>query len=180
MSEEKLYAVKNDEGKYWDFKDFYGFWELTNVSCSITGREYIAKNAAKKYGGHVVALIEEPEKIVLNKEQAKIVENARDEEFPATYISDSADYDEELLIDAYDNGYTVEKEKRYSVKVPRTDDSYFYKVDDDLCNAGDSFSVNFGDDTSRFTEAEIEHYGLQDCEKVVCADSARTTGEVKD
>lgn len=28
--------------------------------------------------------------------------------------------------------------------------------------------------------AEIEHYGLGDCQKVVCADSARTTGEVKE
>lgn len=25
-----------------------------------------------------------------------------------------------------------------------------------------------------------EHYGLGDCQKVVCADSARTTGEVTD
>nr|DAH80099.1 MAG TPA: hypothetical protein [Caudoviricetes sp.] len=26
MSEEKLYAVKNDEGKYWDFLANSGFW----------------------------------------------------------------------------------------------------------------------------------------------------------
>ena len=116
MGEEKLYAVKNDEGKYWDFKDFDGFWELTNVSCSITGREYIAKNAAKNYGGHVVTLIEEPENVVLTKKQAKIVEDARDFEDSAGYISDSANLaasgEEYLLMKAYVNGYIVEKDKK--------------------------------------------------------------------
>lgn len=111
MSEEKLYAVKNDEGKYWDFKDFYGFWELTNVSCSITGREYIAKNAAKNHGGHVVTLIEEPEKVVLSEKQAEIVEKARVSDFPGSYISSR------LLMEAYVNGYTVAKEKKYLVEL---------------------------------------------------------------
>lgn len=59
------------------------------------------------------------EKLVLSKEQAEIVKNARDEEFPATYISDSAylafSGEEELLMKAYVNGYTVEKEKKYVV-----------------------------------------------------------------
>ena len=40
---------------------------------------------------------------------------------------------------AHANGYTVAKEKKYNVKVPHTDDSYFYKVDDEYCNAGDSY-----------------------------------------
>lgn len=78
MSEEKLYAVKNDEGK-----------------------------------------------VVLTKEQAEIVENAHDEGFPATYISDSANLaaigEEDLLMKAYVNGWTVEKPKRYVLPMPGTD-----------------------------------------------------------
>lgn len=35
MSEEKLYAVKNDEGKYWDF-DSIGFWSLDTSDCPTT------------------------------------------------------------------------------------------------------------------------------------------------
>ena len=171
MSEEKMYAVKNDEGKYWSFNDVDEFWQLDGVICPATLSEAIAKNTAKDYGGHVVTLIEEPKKVVLTKEQAKIIEEAKIHRFPAAHISNNVDdskQEEELLMNAYVNDYSVAKKKHYSVKVPHTDDSYFYKVDDDLCNAGDSFSVNFSDDTSRFTEAEIEHYGLQNCEKVWC------------
>ena len=125
MSEEKLYAVKNDEGK-----------------------------------------------LVLSKEQAEIVENARDEDFPATYISDSADLadfgEEELLMKAYVNGYTVEKEKKYNVKVPHTEDVWYYKS----CN-GNLMTICQLDKRLQitFTEADIEHYGLQDCETKEVADN---------
>ncbi len=71
-------------------------------------------------------------------------------------------------MDAYANGYTVAKEKKYNVKVPHTDDSYFYKVDDEYCNAGDSYYLEGMTDKKWFTDAEIEHYGLGDCEKVWC------------
>lgn len=164
MSEEKLYALKNDDGKYWDF-DCAGFWRREISGCYATNSKIRAEIVADEQGGHVVTLIEEPEKVVLTKEQAEIVERAHTRTFPALFIAENGK-NETLLMEAYVNGYTVAKEKRYSVKVPHTDDSYFYKVDDDLCNAGDSFSVNFNDDTSRFTEAEIKRYGLQDCERV--------------
>ena len=82
-------------------------------------------------------------------------------------------------MNAYVNGYTVENPKPFLVKVPHTDDSYFYKVDDDVCNAGDSFSVNLDDDTSRFTEAEIQHYGLQECEKFEVTDDDKNDCEEK-
>ena len=107
MSEEKLYAVKNDEGKYWDI-GMPPWWD--DKTGSVFKRIDLALRWAKKYDGRVVTLIKEPEKLVLTKEQAEIVENAHDEEFPATYISDSANYDEELLMKAYVNGYTVENE----------------------------------------------------------------------
>ena len=171
MSEGKLYAVKNDEGKYWDFSDGSGFWILDIPDCPTTTSKEEAELVADNHGGHVVALVEEPEKVVLTKEQAEIVEDANKYKFPASYISmNTDDYDglEKLLMNAYVNGYTVAKEKKYIVKVPHTDDSYFYKVDDEYCNAGDSYYLEGMTDKKWFTDAEIEHYGLGDCEKVWC------------
>lgn len=168
MSEKKLYAVKNDEGKYWDFEDRDDFWELSFAHCPTTDNEKDAKDVIHDHGGHVVTLIEEPKKVVLTKEQAEIVDYANGFYLPARYISNNSDDDEELLIDAYVNGYTVAKEKKYNVKVPHTDDSYFYKVDDEYCNAGDSYYLEGMTDKKWFTDAEIEHYGLGDCEKVWC------------
>ena len=156
----KLYAVKNVEGKYWDI-GMPPWW--SDKTGSVFKRIDLALMWAKKYDGRVVTLIEEPEKVVLSKEQAEIVENARDEEFPATYISDSANYDEELLMKAYGNGYTVEKEKKYNVKVPHTPLYYWKKLDGGL--SINDLAGNDEYDALKFTKAEIEHYGLQGFEK---------------
>lgn len=124
MSEEKLYAVKNDEGKYWDFYNEAKGFDPDYVSwLSTTQMRDKAEKAAKKTGGHVVALVEEPEKVVLTEEQAKIVEGARDATYPASYISNytnSHDCEENLLINAYVNGYTVAKEKKYLLPMDGT------------------------------------------------------------
>lgn len=171
MSEEKLYAVKNRSGELWDFSDSSGFWSLAISDFPTTPNKKQAELAAKDHGGHVVTFVEEPKKVVLTKEQAKIVEKARVSDIPATYISactDEYNGKESLLMNAYVNGYTVAKEKKYIVKVPHTDDSYFYKVDDEYCNAGDSYYLEGITDKKWFTDAEIEHYGLGDCEKVWC------------
>jgi hypothetical protein len=171
MSEEKLYAVKNRSGEFWDFSDSSGFWSLAISDFPTTPNKKQAELAAKDHGGHVVTFVEEPKKVVLTKEQAKIVEKARVSDIPATYISactDEYNVKESLLMNAYVNGYTVAKEKKYIVKVPHTDDSYFYKVDGEYCNAGDSYYLEGMTDKKWFTDAEIEHYGLGDCEKVLC------------
>lgn len=121
MSELKLYAVKNDEGKYWDFSDNDIFWSLAATRCPTTSGRNLAKSTANEHGGHVVTFVEEPKKVVLTKKQAKIVENARDAEYPATYISDHSHSDEErLIINAYVNGYTVAKEKKYLLPMDGT------------------------------------------------------------
>jgi len=165
MSEEKLYAVKNDEGEYWDFADRDGFFELSFASCPTTDNEKDAKDAVHDYGGHVVALVEEPEKVVLTKEQAQVVKEAHHAIWPAKYITDHTDVysgEESLLIKAYVNGYTVAKEKKYNVKVPHTKDVWYYK-------ASEAYLLTICPEDKKlrgtFTEAEIEHYGLQDCEK---------------
>lgn len=167
MSEEKIYLIKNDHGEYLTVERTATWW---NIPVGTTVRNIdVALAWAEKYGGHVVTLVEEPERVVLTKEQAEIVEDAHVNDIPATYISSRTNNGEEsLLINAYVNGYTVAKEKKYIVKVPHTDDSYFYKVDDEYCNAGDSYYLEGITDKKWFTDAEIEHYGLGDCEKVWC------------
>lgn len=165
MSEEKLYAVKNDEGKYWDFSANSGFWP-SKIAYPTTAIKERAEQVVDEHGGHVVALVEEPEKVVLTKEQAEIVEKARVSDIPATYISGlGASGEEELLMEAYVNGYTVAKEKKYNVKVPHTDDSYFYKIDHETCNAADSFHIDLDRPEAKFTKLEIDHYHLQDYKK---------------
>ncbi|MDM7528850.1 DUF1642 domain-containing protein [Lacticaseibacillus paracasei] len=163
MSEEKLYAVKNAKGRYLSFSDDKHYrWREGQIAATTSQR--IAHDLCTEHGGHVVTLIEEPEKVVLTEEQAEIVEGARDSAWPANYISGNG-ANEELLMNAYVNGYTVAKEKKYNVKVPHLP-LYYWKKPDGGIGADD---LNAADDTDtddfEFTESEIEHYGLQDCEK---------------
>lgn len=177
MNEEKLYAVKNDEGKYWDFNDFAGFWELSDVALPITGSKENATKTAKEHGGHVVTLIEEPEKVVLSKEQAKIVKGAHNDKLPACYISSNSD-DEELLMKAYVNGYIVEKDKKYNVKVPKKwcgDDKYYWAKEKDGTLVWEWLINKDWMTTVQFTMTEIEYYGLQDCDKEEVTDDATQT-----
>ncbi len=162
MNEEKLYAVKNAKGRYLSFSDDQHYrWREGHIAATTSQR--IAHDLCTEHGGHVVTLIEEPEKVVLTKEQAEIVENARDDQYPGAYIcyhTDDHNGEEILLIEAFVNGYTVEKEKKYNVKVPHTKDVWYFK-------ASEGYLLTISDKKlrSEFTESEIEHYGLQDCEK---------------
>lgn len=153
MSEEKLYALKNDYGEWADTN--YTFGSGAWVTPDKTERE----EDVRRHGGHVVALIEEPEKVVLTKEQAEIVENARISDFPGSYISSR------LLMNAYVNGYTVENEKKYGVWVPHIKGKMYYKDGRGSDNLDIASADCLNDKNQQFTEAEIEHYGLQDCEK---------------
>lgn len=182
MSEEKLYVVKNDEGKYWSFNDEDEFWQLDGVFCIAAVSEDTAKNAVKEHGGHVVPLIEEPKKVVLPRKAAEWIDIVKDGGYDITYIftehlmsnevsdwledsDDDAEHREErglMLINAYLYGYTVAKQKKYNVKVPHTEDVWYYKSWN-----GTLQTIGQGGEALRgkFTEAEIEHYGLQDCKK---------------
>lgn len=165
MSEEKLYAVKNDEGVWLSLDSSHESVWYTNNPTLFKDKSYAeAQSIGRK--AHVVELVEAPAKVVVTKEQAKIVEEAHEAMWPAYEISLFGGEYEELLMKAYVNGYTVANEKKYIVKVPHTDDSYFYKIDDEYCNAGDSYHLEGMTDNKWFTDAEIEHYGLQNCERV--------------
>ena len=118
MSEEKLYAVKNDLSEWADssYTFGHGAW--------ATPDKAERQEDAKLHGGHVVTLVEAPEKVVLTKEQAETIKAAHGSKWPALLIDNEASgskREEELLINAYVNGYTVEKEKKYNVKVPYAD-----------------------------------------------------------
>lgn len=166
MSEEKLYAVKDDEGQWADSGHNFGSgaWATTNKA---EHEEY-----AKHYGGHVVTFVEEPEKVVLTKEQAEIVEGANGCVCPANYIAGNnhSGYESErLLMEAYVNGYTVAKEKKYNVKVPYTDYKWYLKTPDGKLDTiwVKGLAKGFGGypDGIELTNDDIENFGLQDCEK---------------
>ncbi|MEN3092087.1 DUF1642 domain-containing protein [Lacticaseibacillus paracasei] len=171
MSEEKLYAVKNDEGEWLDQDRLWG--PGTWATPDKDEREKVAKC----YGGHVVTFVEEPEKVVLTKEQAEIVEKARVSDISATYISartDEYNGEESLLMEAFVNGYTLANEKKYNVKVPYAEGWHFQKYssasklgprNDWKPFPAKDIDSNMSKELFQFTETEIEHYGLQDCEK---------------
>lgn len=169
MSEEKLYAVKNDEGEFLSFsEDGCSVWHKA-VGPFQTDKQKV-REWAYGYGGHVVTLVEEPEKVVVSKtnalRQGWLV--ARYGRYNPDAVSDIlARYKDEAwdMIEAYVNGYTVAKEKKYNVKVPHTDDSYFYKIDHEICNAADSFHIDLDRPEAKFTKLEIDHYHLQDYKK---------------
>ena len=167
MSEEKLYAVKNDKGLLLSYSEQGA--PLWRVWGEMLADKPTAKITARAENGHVVTLIEEPKKVVLTKEQTEIVEDARGFEDSAGYISDSVNLavsgEEKLLMKAYVNGYNVANEKKYGVWVPHVKGKMYYKDgrgSDDL----DIASADcLNDKNQQFIEAEIKHYGLQDCEK---------------
>lgn len=120
MSEEKLYAVKNDEGEWAD--SLYNFGSGAWATPDKAEREKVAKH----YGGHVVAFVEEPNPEVVSKAEAKMLDKAKTASYPSNYISMNAhpdpgangtSYEELRLMRALVNGYTVEKEKKYLVEL---------------------------------------------------------------
>ena len=175
MSIEKLYAVKDDEGLLLLYSEQGA--PLWRVWGNMFADKSAAERAANAENGHVVTLVEEPKKVVLTKEQAEIVEDANKYKFPASYISmNTDDYDglEELLMNAYVNGYTVAKEKKYLVykalggkqKHELFAQAYRPAIFPDTItwSVGERRAPKTGV-SAQFSESEIEHYGLQDCEK---------------
>lgn len=163
MSEEKLYALKNDEGEWAD--THYTFGSGAWVTPDKTSRE----EDVRRHGGHIVALIEEPKKVVLGKGQAEIVEHAHGHVLPACYISKQPD-DEELLMNAYVNGYTVANEKKYGVWVPHVKGKMYYKDGRGSDDLDIAIADCLNEKNQQFTEAEIEHFGLRGFDKEVVTD----------
>lgn len=78
--------IKNDEGSYITVTNgWLVHWHENSGDLFSSHQE--ASKWATMLGGHVVTLIEDPEKVVLTKEQAKTVDDAHEAIWPATYIS---------------------------------------------------------------------------------------------
>ena len=175
-----LYAVKNDEGE-WLGVDRNGsdHWQASHGD--IYSGWFSANERASVFGGHVVELVESPAKIVVSEEEAEMLEQAKDDYCAASVISAySTEHigamGQDRLMRAYVNGWTVEKPKLWNIKVPHTKNGWYFKYvfsDDDneevredreLCAQCEDAPTSSEEDA--FTLAEIEHYGLQDCERV--------------
>lgn len=160
MNEEKLYVVKNDEGKYLTIEHMALRWSsqigtaVRNINVAVTW--------SVKHGGHVVMLDDVPRKVVLSEKQAEIVEDAHNAKRPASYIILKSN-DEELLMNAYVNGFTVARDKKYRVLAPKSwwadSDSpeYMYHDSDGISSV---YVFDTDDDKVLFTQKQLEQYNL--------------------
>ena len=171
MSEEKLYAVKNDDGKYFTIERRAPWWN-SQVGTAVRSNA-VALAWAKKHGGHVVTLIEEPEKVAVSPNEAKAIESLLNANTyietldPFRYLFTSR-YKEDIkrLIKAFKNGYTVAKEKKYRLPVPKSwcgDNDHYWRKESDGTLTWSILSGRAED--FEFTKDEIDKFELQDCEK---------------
>ncbi|EKQ17877.1 hypothetical protein LCAUCD174_2125 [Lacticaseibacillus paracasei] len=176
MSEEKLYVVKNDEGKYLDNTPC---WD-DKAGIAIKSND-LALAWVEKYGGHVVMFVEDPEKEAVSESVGGAIDSFINAD---TYVQAAAalNYlfasrkkkDFKRIMKAVRNGYTVAKEKKYNVKVPYAEGWHFQKYSSaSKLGARNNWrpfpakdiDSNMSKELFQFTLTEIEHYGLQDCEK---------------
>lgn len=168
MSEEKLYAVKNDEGKYWDFSDNDIFWSLAATRCPTTSGRNLATSTANEHGGHVVAFVEEPEKVVVSPEEAKLVKNCLWTNLQDAFLNNinllfrgRRPEDVTRLKSALTNGYTVAKEKKYRVITPKSwwesenEPEYMHM---NVLNGIENYKG--ADDDTLFTQKQLDLYEL--------------------
>ena len=165
-----LYAIKKDDGTLVDT-----FGDTVNESLERSAyfeaepNKSEAERYARQFGGHMVELVEKPEPVMVSEDEAEMLEQAKRNKYPATLISNNTN-DEDRLMRAYVNGWTVEKPKRWNVKVPHTTNSYYYDLgwgnglETQNMKAGTQPLPGFRE--AQFTQDEINKRGLQDYERV--------------
>ncbi|RNE21643.1 hypothetical protein [Lacticaseibacillus paracasei] len=164
MSEEKLYAVKNDEGKYWEF-DTSGFCVPHISGCLTTASKKQAEIVADEQGGHVVTFVEEPEKEVVSENVGKAIDSLisadtyaqASEAFRYLFVSRKKK-DFKRIMKAVRNGYTVKK-KKYRVLAPKS----WWQSEDKPKYMHRTFGISAyrgaGED-SVFTQKQLDLYEL--------------------
>jgi hypothetical protein len=124
-------------------------------------------------GGHLVEMVPAKPKVPVSQEEADMLEKAKNPTYrPSFVITEYSNGHkggilgndlEDRLIRAYVDGYTVVESTKYNVKVPHTREVWYYKSGDEdlltICPADKKLR-------GKFTESEIKHYGLEDCERV--------------
>lgn len=168
MSEEKMYAVKNRSGEFWDFSDSLGLWSLAISDFPTTPNKKQAELAAKDHGGHVVTLVEEPEKVAVSENIGGAIDTLINAD---TYVQAAAAFhylfasrkkkDLKRIMKAIRNGYIVKKNK-YRVLAPK---SWWYDDDAPLYlsfsfTEGMSFTVKKDDPSTLFTKEQLSAFGL--------------------
>ncbi|WP_049181893.1 hypothetical protein [Lacticaseibacillus paracasei] len=168
MSEEKLYAVKNDDGKYWGFSANSGFWSSKISYPTTTIYKKRAELVADERGGHVVTLIDEPEKEAVSESVGGAIDTFINAD---TYVQAAAalNYlfasrkkkDFKRIMKAIRNGYTVKK-NQYRVLAPKSwwydDDAPLYLFFD--FNDGMRFTVKKDNPSTLFTKEQLSAFGL--------------------
>jgi hypothetical protein len=115
-----LFAVKNADGWFWDFTD-EGFYEENDTrTAAIPNRDY-ANQIAKEHDGTLTEYVQKPVPVVVSEAEAKILEGAKKDKHPCMYIAWKVQVDDEdRLLRAYVNGWTVEKPKRFIMPMEGT------------------------------------------------------------
>ena len=180
-----MYVIEDDDGFVLD-RVYLEF--TSDINRAMVFDEPIAPaEYAKHYGGHVVPLVEKPKLVVVSEDMASWLSDAKEMRMPIEFLARCKvpDSDQEDMLRAYVNGWEVEKPKLWNIKVPQKwigdDKHYWNKEQDGALTWAYLINKDYMIPSQQFTESDIEHYGLQDCERVeVCANNARTTGEVND
>jgi len=113
----------------------------------------------------LIKLLDEPQKVTVPQFVADYIKYAieNDWDFQDLFKRIEDEEDEETLAAAWINGYTVEKEKQYIVKMSATKQLLFYN------NMYEKIFFSLGDLATRFTRKQLEGLGLGwvfDCEGI--------------
>lgn len=164
----KLYAVRNDRGEYLSLTDDGEPVWYQGAGNFATNKAFADDWASM--GGHVVAFVEEPEKVVVSEEEAQLLEALKREPsyyHPAsnianfTYGEHNRSLGQLRLITAFVNGYTVRKEPHWLVKVPDKwtgDTERWWRKEQDGTLTWGVFSNPL--EEYEFTESELKAYHL--------------------
>ncbi|MEE6710513.1 DUF1642 domain-containing protein [Lacticaseibacillus paracasei] len=172
--------VKNGKGEWMSLDGMKTEIWYSNNPTLFKDKSYAeAQSMGRK--AHVVTLVEEPEKVVVSPEEAKLVKNCLWTNLQDAFLNNinllfrgRRPEDVTRLKSALINGYTVAKEKKYLVykklggkqKNKQVAQAYRSPLFPDTITWFVEERKNPKTGASaQFTEAEIEHYGLQDCEK---------------
>jgi len=176
MSEEKLYAVRNDEGLLLSYSEQGA--PLWRVWGEMLADKPTAEMTARAENGHVVTLIEASKPEVVSEKEAKMLATLMDGDLmPVCELSYFVRHAEQLpekesieredrLMRAYVNGWEVEKPKLWNVKVPHATNSYYYDMgwgnglETQDMKAGTQPLPGFRE--AQFTQDEINKRGWKD------------------
>ncbi|WP_179395031.1 DUF1642 domain-containing protein [Lacticaseibacillus absianus] len=170
------FAVRDENGKYWDFEGMDDYRKP--LSATDRGRKWAEEVKANTGGSEIIEVVEKTAPIVVSEAEAEMLKKAKNTTVwrPASVIARYAyeheqQGDDEVLLEdrlmrAYVIGWTVEKPKRWNVKVPHVK-HYVYRIaDGELTIEPDSVGSEF----AKLTAVEIDYYGLGDCEKAEVKD----------